>query len=91
MTKLKDFIKYRTAWFELLKRFDGAYDGVCYAAEQGSESATRDQKVYQDIEEIIKEIAEEHDIEGSVLDIEEPKGADLSDIFSEVKNDTEKA
>jgi len=82
MTKLKDFIKYRTAWFELLKRFDGAYDGVCYAAERGSEPATRDQKVYQDIEEIIKEIAEEHDIEGSVFDIKEQKN------IREVKDDT---
>jgi len=67
---MKPKFKYQKAWYDFLKRFDGAYDGVSHAAERGSDSAVRDEQVYREIREIIEEVAEEHDIEHSVHDIE---------------------
>lgn len=54
---------YENAWKDFIKQFGGAYDGVSKAAEHGSTEASRDMKVYNDVESIVDEVADEHDVE----------------------------
>lgn len=62
-TKEVLYMSYESAWEQLLKRFDGAYDGVSFAAERGSSEAVKKEKAYRRISKIIKEVAEENEVE----------------------------
>lgn len=66
------FVDYGGAWRDMLKRLDGKIDGVSFAAERGH-NAQRELDQLLEVDKMVKEIADEYDIEASVYDIEEEK------------------
>lgn len=67
-----EFVDYGGAWRGLLKRLEGTIDGVSFAVEIGH-NAQRELDQLLEVQEMVKEIAEEYGIEKSVYDIEEEK------------------
>ena len=55
--------KYKDAWFELLEKISGAIDGVEFGAERGSSQANKDVKIWREIEGMVNDVSEEHEIE----------------------------
>ena len=55
--------KYERAWKKFVGRFGGALDGVEHAAGRGSSEAVKDSKIWNDVKEMIDEVAEEYDVE----------------------------
>lgn len=55
---------YETAWKELVGLLGGSIDGCAQSAERGSSEASRDMQVWNNIEETIDMVADEHNVEG---------------------------
>lgn len=55
--------KYKKAWKEFVGGFGGALDGVEFAAGHGSSQAVKDSKIYQEVKEMINEVAEKYNVE----------------------------
>ena len=68
-------MSYEKAWRTLLKSLDGKIDGTSLAAERGASGATRDLDILREIEKQIKKIAKENNIEKSVYDLDNQRGA----------------
>jgi hypothetical protein len=56
--------QYETAYKDLVQRLGGAIDGVETAAEHGSAAAARDAEIWDQVYEIVGDVADEHDVEG---------------------------
>ena len=50
-------MKYKNAWLELIEIFGGALDGIEWSVDEGSSQASRDIRIYGEIEKMINKIA----------------------------------